>query len=214
MRGFATAEPGFRWTVIERCRGRGRRRRWRWTVRSTYTGHQILRTRKQVYKKRLSGRGTSFAEVDNGMDKTVYRLLRSWAVLLSVGTAELSAPYSTVKDLFKTTRSHLARMIVLRRNLHSEWGHAQQNTFSISLLSIAALSSACSRHKVAAAPAPTTTSANRAAIDAADRENAKLHADEDANNDREAAANRSKSQAGDQAAITAPVVASSSIVLN
>ena len=77
--------------------------------------------------------------------------------------------------------------------------------FSISLLSIAALSSACSRHKVAAAPAPTTTSANRAAIDAADRENAKLHADDVANNDREAAANRSKSQAGDQAAITAPV---------
>jgi peptidoglycan-associated lipoprotein len=77
--------------------------------------------------------------------------------------------------------------------------------FSISLLSIAALSSACSRHKVAAAPAPTTTSANRAAIDAADRENAKLHADEVANSDREAAANRSKSQAGDQAAITAPV---------
>ncbi len=51
---------------------------------------------------------------------------------------------------------------------------------SISLLSIAALSSACSRHRVAAAPTPSNTaSADRAAIEAADRENAKLRADAD-----------------------------------
>ncbi len=75
---------------------------------------------------------------------------------------------------------------------------------SISILSIAALSSACSRHKIAAAPTPTTTgSADRAAIEAADRENAKLHADADANADRDAA--RSRSAAGDQAAISAPI---------
>src|ERR1700755_100655 len=77
---------------------------------------------------------------------------------------------------------------------------------SISLLSIAALSSACSRHKVAAAPSPSTTSAaDRAAMDAANRENAKLHADVDAESERDAAASRSRSAAGDQAAIAAPV---------
>jgi peptidoglycan-associated lipoprotein len=76
---------------------------------------------------------------------------------------------------------------------------------SISLLSIAALSSACSRHKVAAAPTPaTTTSADRAAIDAADRENAKLHADAD-NGDADRDAARNRSAAGDRAAITTPV---------
>jgi peptidoglycan-associated lipoprotein len=77
---------------------------------------------------------------------------------------------------------------------------------SISLLSIAALSSACSRHKVAAAPSPsTTTAADRAAMDAANRENAKLHADVDSESERDAAAARSRSAAGDQAAITAPI---------
>lgn len=76
---------------------------------------------------------------------------------------------------------------------------------SISLLSIAALSSACSRHKVAAAPTPTTTtSADRAAIDAANRENAKLHADAGDANDRDAAT-RSRSAAGDQAAMREPI---------
>lgn len=77
---------------------------------------------------------------------------------------------------------------------------------SISLLSIAALSSACSRHKVAAAPTPTgPTSADRAAIEAADRENAKLHMDAgDANVEHEAA-NRSGPRAGDQAAISSPL---------
>lgn len=74
---------------------------------------------------------------------------------------------------------------------------------SISLLSIAAFGSACSRHKVAAAPTPTAASANRAAMDAADRENAKLRADAD-NREREEA-ERAKSRAGDRAAITTPV---------
>jgi len=75
---------------------------------------------------------------------------------------------------------------------------------SISLLSFAALSSACSRHKVAAAPTPSNTiSADRAANDAAASEAAKLHDDADrAASEREAA---SKSRAGDQSALTAPV---------
>ncbi len=75
---------------------------------------------------------------------------------------------------------------------------------SISLISIAALSSACSRHKVAAAPSPATTaSTDRAAADAADRENAKLRAETDrANSDHQDAA---KKLASDQAAITTPI---------
>ena len=78
--------------------------------------------------------------------------------------------------------------------------------FSISLLSIAALSSACSRHKVSASATPATTSAaNQAAIDAAARENAKLHADADDSAERDAAARANRSEAGDRAAITAPV---------
>ncbi len=76
---------------------------------------------------------------------------------------------------------------------------------SISLLSIAALSSACSRHKVSASATPAATPTDRAAADAADRENAKLHADADDSNAGRDAAARTKSQAGDQAAIAAPV---------
>src|SRR6266480_220453 len=77
---------------------------------------------------------------------------------------------------------------------------------SISLLSIAALSSACSRHKVSASATPAATpTTDRAAADAADRENAKLHADADDSNAGRDAAARTKSQAGDQAAIAAPV---------
>jgi len=77
-----------------------------------------------------------------------------------------------------------------------------KTTLSIALLSFAALSSACSRHKVAAAPTPTT-SASRASTDAADSENAKLRADaERAANEREEAA---KNRATDQSAIVTPV---------
>lgn len=78
--------------------------------------------------------------------------------------------------------------------------------FSISLLSVAALTSACSRHKVAAAPTPSasTASADQAALDAAARENAKLHADDD-NSSSTRTETRPHTIAGDQAAITAAV---------
>src|SRR6478752_806578 len=68
---------------------------------------------------------------------------------------------------------------------------------SISLLSIAALTSACSRHKVAAAPTPTGPTS-------ADRENAKLHMDAGDASDKDAA-NRSGPRAGDRDAISSPV---------
>src|SRR5712691_6722959 len=71
---------------------------------------------------------------------------------------------------------------------------------SISLLSFAALSSACSRNKVAAAPTPSTASADRAAIDAADRENAKLRADAGAER-----VEAEKTLASDRTAITTPI---------
>src|SRR5438876_11436236 len=77
---------------------------------------------------------------------------------------------------------------------------------SISLLSIAALSSACSRHRVAAAPTPSNTaSADRAAIEAADRENAKLRADADRSNGSADADRAAKTLASDRDAIRTPV---------
>src|SRR5207237_10353508 len=85
-------------------------------------------------------------------------------------------------------------------------GNIRSKTFlSISLLSIAALSSACSRHRASASTAPTPIpTADRAASEAADRENAKLHSD-DANNDRDAANRAKGTQAGDQEANSTPV---------
>jgi peptidoglycan-associated lipoprotein len=80
-----------------------------------------------------------------------------------------------------------------------------KNILSISLLSIAALSSACSRHKVAAAPTPAnTSSADRAAAEAADRENARLRGstDNSAATDAESAA---RTRSADRSAITTPV---------
>ncbi len=76
--------------------------------------------------------------------------------------------------------------------------------FSVSLILFAALTSACSRNKVAAGPTPTSASA---ATDAADRESAKLRADsEKANAAREDAERASAStRAADKAAITTPV---------
>src|SRR6266480_605852 len=75
---------------------------------------------------------------------------------------------------------------------------------SISLLSVAALSSACSRHRAAAAPTPSNAvSADRAAIDAAERENAKLHADAD--NSASDTEHAPKALASDRSAITTPV---------
>src|SRR5437762_9686060 len=80
----------------------------------------------------------------------------------------------------------------------------RKTILSISLISLAL--SACSRHRVAAAPTPSNTSADRAAIEAADRANAQLHADADkATTDRESADRAAKTQAADRAAITAPV---------
>ena len=76
---------------------------------------------------------------------------------------------------------------------------------SISLLSIAALSSACSRHKASAAPTPATSSADRAAMDAAERENAKLRADAEGKRTEDAEA-ASRTRSSDRAAITTPVV--------
>jgi peptidoglycan-associated lipoprotein len=74
---------------------------------------------------------------------------------------------------------------------------------SISLLSFAALGSACSRHKVAVAPTTSASTSDRAAIDAADRENAKLRAESDrAASERAEAA---KSLASDKGALTTPV---------
>src|SRR5437870_13532824 len=71
-------------------------------------------------------------------------------------------------------RSSCKRIFTVNGDMRSK------TILSISLLSIAALSSACSRHRVAAAPTPSNTaSADRAAIEAADRENAKLRADAD-----------------------------------
>jgi peptidoglycan-associated lipoprotein len=78
---------------------------------------------------------------------------------------------------------------------------------SISLLTIAALSSACSRHRVAAAPTPANTaSADRAAIEAADRENTKLRGDADRSENGSADTERAaKTLASDRDAIRTPV---------
>jgi peptidoglycan-associated lipoprotein len=73
---------------------------------------------------------------------------------------------------------------------------------SISLLSFAALSSACSRNKVAAAPTPSTASADRATTDVADRENAKRADADRASADRVEA---EKKMASDRSAITTPI---------
>jgi peptidoglycan-associated lipoprotein len=80
-----------------------------------------------------------------------------------------------------------------------------KNILSISLISIAALSSACSRHHVAGAPAPANTaSADRAAAEAADRENAKLRGSTD-NSGGDDAERAAKTRSADRAAITTPV---------
>ena len=76
---------------------------------------------------------------------------------------------------------------------------------TISLLSITALGTACSRHKAATAPTPSTTaSADRAAIEAADRENAKLRGSTD-NTRNEDAESALRNRSADRAAITTPV---------
>lgn len=79
---------------------------------------------------------------------------------------------------------------------------------SISFLSIAALSSACSRNRASASATPSPIpAADRAASEAADRENARLRAEsDDANSERDAAAARSKgNRPGDREAVSSPV---------
>jgi peptidoglycan-associated lipoprotein len=80
----------------------------------------------------------------------------------------------------------------------------RKTILSISLLSFAALTSACSRHHAATAP---STSGTAAAIDAAQRENAKIQSDASDSDAAAAAAAaaRSKSRAGDREAISAPL---------
>ena len=75
---------------------------------------------------------------------------------------------------------------------------------TISLLSFAAFTSACSRNRASTAP---STSPTAAASDAAQRENAKIQSDASDSDAAAAAAAaaRTKTRAGDKEAITAPV---------
>jgi peptidoglycan-associated lipoprotein len=77
---------------------------------------------------------------------------------------------------------------------------------SISVLSIAALSGGCSRHRVAAAPTPAsnTASADRAAAEAADRENARLRG-ATSNGASDDADRVARTRSADRSAITTPV---------
>ena len=66
MRGVIGAEPDFKWTVTNSIEdGKFVALEWTWT--STYTGPDP--GGKKVTNKRLSGRGSSFAEVENGKIK-------------------------------------------------------------------------------------------------------------------------------------------------
>ena len=92
-------------------------------------------------------------------------------------------------------------------NLNCDLGTMRNSILTISLLSFAALTSACSRHHAATAPSTSTAgSASASALEAAQRESAKIQSDA---NDSDAAAAeaaaRSKSRAGDREAISAPV---------
>ena len=66
MRQNAAAEPDFKWQVTNSIEeGRYVALEWKWS--GTYTGPDL--TGKQVKNKHLSGRGASFAEVENGKIK-------------------------------------------------------------------------------------------------------------------------------------------------
>lgn len=91
-------------------------------------------------------------------------------------------------------------------NLTCDLGTMRNTLLTISLLSFAALTSGCSRHRAATAPSTTATSASNAALEAAQRESAKLESDaSDSDAAAAEAAARTKTHAGDRAAITAPV---------
>jgi steroid delta-isomerase-like uncharacterized protein len=63
MKGVIAAEPDFKWTVINSMEdGRFVGLEWTWT--GTYTGPDP--TGKPVKNRRVSGKGSSIAEVDNG----------------------------------------------------------------------------------------------------------------------------------------------------
>jgi steroid delta-isomerase-like uncharacterized protein len=66
MRGTVAVEPDFKWQITNSIEeGRYVALEWTWT--STYTGPDL--TGKKVTNKHLSGRGASFAEVENGKIK-------------------------------------------------------------------------------------------------------------------------------------------------
>ena len=76
---------------------------------------------------------------------------------------------------------------------------------SISLLSFAAVATACSRHKVAAAPTPNNSaSASQAATEAAERANAQL-GNTNGSTATDDAERTARNRAADRAAITTPV---------
>jgi len=63
MRGIASAEPDYKWTVSNTLED-GRYVILEWTWKGTYTGPDP--SGKQVKSRPTSGRGTSIAEIDNG----------------------------------------------------------------------------------------------------------------------------------------------------
>lgn len=66
MRGVIKSQPDYKWTVSNEVEdGDVVALEWKWT--STYSGPDLKG--KQITKKSMSGRGTSFAEVDNGKIK-------------------------------------------------------------------------------------------------------------------------------------------------
>jgi len=66
MRGVIKSQPDYKWTVTNEVEdGDVVALEWKWT--STYSGPDLAG--KKITNKRMSGRGTSFAEVDNGKIK-------------------------------------------------------------------------------------------------------------------------------------------------
>ena len=66
MRGTVAVEPDFKWQITNSIE-EGRYVALEWTWISTYTGPDL--TGKQVKNRHLSGRGASFAEVEDGKIK-------------------------------------------------------------------------------------------------------------------------------------------------
>lgn len=66
MRGLIAAEPDFKWTITNSVE-EGRVVALEWTWASSYSGKDP--SGKQVTNRRISGRGTSIAEVEDGKIK-------------------------------------------------------------------------------------------------------------------------------------------------